>query len=83
MKSNPILYAIIGGLVALVIAIGGYLVYDKITRRNDTETAQKMYELRNMSQYELSKPTNDILIKEERARRLKEVTNSLYIQNRD
>lgn len=83
-SSNPFLYAIIGSMAALILAIGAFVAYKEISRQNDKEVANRQYIIRNMGTYELNKAdSSDPLIQEERNRRTKEITDSLWSQYRD
>lgn len=82
--TNPMLYAVIGGLVALVLAIGGWVGYKEITRQNEQEVASMVEQARGMTNEEMRhyKGDNPIILNE-KARRNKELheTINLY-QNR-
>jgi hypothetical protein len=80
MKSNTIILSLFG---AIILAMASYLIYDNISRQSDEKVAQKVYQVQQMSTYELNKPTKDPLILQERNRRNNEVNKSLWLQNRD
>lgn len=78
--TNPMLYAVIGGMAALILAIGGFVAYKEISASNDQQMAQRLYDAQHNVNYRNLTPEQrkDPVIMQEANRRSKEMVDSLH-----
>jgi len=75
---------IIGGLVAIVLLMASFMIYERVSKQNDVDIAQRVYEAEHMSTNQInSYKGNDAVIKAEQARRHKEIMETIRRQNRE
>jgi len=75
---------ILGGVIALVLLMASYMIYERVSKSNDAEILDRVQKVQQMGKRELDAyKGDDPIIKAERGRRHEEVMNSLRAQNRD